>query len=103
MTFDHTPRLFRTPIRESTAQQENTFIAKNRPYLRTNNLLNSDALDISESDAVWLKGKGDEFYKKGDFWSAINAYSSSLESDQGMVQAISNRAASYLQIGEISR
>lgn len=29
--------------------------------------------------AEWLKNRGDSFYKLGDFQSALNAYSSSLE------------------------
>ena len=102
-TFKYTPRLFKTPMRESTINQEKDFVAKNRPHLHNNGLLNKDALDISESDPTWLKGKGDDFYRSGDFRSAINAYSSAFETDSTMVAALSNRAACYLQIGEAAR
>mmetsp|Transcript_53645 Transcript_53645/g.160605 ORF Transcript_53645/g.160605 Transcript_53645/m.160605 type:complete len:493 (-) Transcript_53645:393-1871(-) len=100
VTVKHTPRLFKTPSRESTAKQEQEFITKNRPFLRTNKLLNKDALDISQADPVWLKKKGDDFYMSGDFRSAINAYSTAFEADNSAIQALSNRAACYLQIGE---
>lgn len=36
---------------------------------------------LTRRAAVWLKGKGDEFYKGGDYRSAINAYTAALEAD----------------------
>ena len=102
-TFKYTPRLFKTPMRESTVNQEQDFIAKNRPHLHNHGLLNKDALDISETDPVWLKGKGDDFFRSGDYRSAINAYSSAFEADKTMLSALSNRAACYLKIGEPAR
>ena len=101
-TFKYTPRLFKTPSRESTIAQEEKFIIKNRPFLRTNLLLNKDGIDISDTDPFWLKTKGDEFYCCGDFLSAVHAYSSALECDKSMVQALSNRAACYLHLGKPS-
>ena len=62
-TFKYTPRLFKTPMRESTVQQERDFVAKNRPHLRTHGLLNKDALDVSDTDPQWLKGKGDDMFR----------------------------------------
>jgi len=47
-TFKYTPRLFKTPMRESTIKTEKEFVAKNRPHLHNNGLLNKDALDIGE-------------------------------------------------------
>ncbi|GMI48543.1 hypothetical protein TrCOL_g2427 [Triparma columacea] len=109
-TFKYTPRLFKTPMRESTVNQEKDFIAKNRPHLHNHGLLNKDALDISETDPVWLKGKGDDFFRSGDFRSAINAYSSAFEShdkkseiSKAALSALANRAACYLKIGEPAR
>jgi len=110
-TFKYTPRLFKTPMRESTVNQEKDFIAKNRPHLHNHGLLNKDALDISETDPVWLKGKGDDFFRSGDFRSAINAYSSAFEShdkNKGDISttalsSIANRAACYLKLGEPAR
>jgi len=109
-TFKYTPRLFKTPMRESTVSQEQDFIAKNRPHLHNHGLLNKDALDISETDPVWLKGKGDDFFRSGDYRSAINAYSSAFESydknseiSKTALSALANRAACYLKIGEPAR
>lgn len=37
--------------------------------------------DVSERDPIWLKGKGDEFYQKGDYKGAVNAYSAAIDID----------------------
>lgn len=97
-SFRHTPRLFKTPSRESTMKQEREFIMKNRSNLKKNVLLNN--VDIGDVDPVWLTSKGDDFYSKGDFCSAINAYSEALETDGTMVHALGSRAACYLRLRE---
>ena len=103
VTFGFTPRIFPTPARESKAEEENEWITKNRAHLRKNKALvgRLDALDFGETDPAWLKGKGDEFYRGGDFRSAISAYTSALELDPEMVSCLSNRAACYLRIAEL--
>lgn len=98
-TFRHTPRLFKTPSRESTVEQEQEFIVKNRANLSKNILLNANT-NISDVDPVWLNKKGDEFYNRGDHSSAINAYSEALEADETMVTALASRAACFLQLRE---
>ena len=57
-----------------------------------------------------MKGKGDDFFRSGDFRSAINAYSSAFEShdkkseiSKAALSALANRAACYLKIGEPAR
>ena len=102
-TFKYTPRLFKTPMRESTVKQEQEFVAKNRPHLHNNGLLNKDALDISDVDPVWLKGRGDDLFRGGDILGAINAYSSAFEADKTMVKAVANRSACYLKMQEGAR
>ncbi len=97
MQFRHTPRLFKTPSRESTKKQEQEFIIKNLSKLRGNALLTTDA-DVSNIDPVWLNSKGDEFYKRGDIGSAINAYTEALNADSTMIDILSNRAACYLHL-----
>ena len=97
-TFRHTPRLFKTPSRESTIKQEQEFIMKNRSNLKKNVLLND--VDIGDADPVWLNAKGDEFCGKGDFCSAINAYSEALAADETMVETLGKRAACYLHLRE---
>lgn len=95
-TFRHTPRFFKTPARESCAKQEQEFILKNRASLKTNKLLNVEK--IEETDPIWLKEKGDEFKRRGDYSSAINAYSDAIDADRGMIDVIASRGACYLQL-----
>ncbi|KAL3823286.1 hypothetical protein ACHAXA_003434 [Cyclostephanos tholiformis] len=96
--FRHTPRLFKTPSRESTVKQEQEFIVKNSSNLKMNALLNGR--DIGDVDPVWLTAKGDEFYIKGDYCSAINAFTEALRVDGTLVLALSGRAACYLHLRE---
>lgn len=99
--FIHTPRFFKTPRRESTQLREDTFIAKNRPFLKANKYFNTDETSkLEESDPVWLKQKGDNFYKVGDYLGAINAYSLAIEKDQTFFKAYMNRSLCYLIIDE---
>jgi tetratricopeptide (TPR) repeat protein len=113
-----TPRIFYTPMRESTKKMEQEFIIKNRHYLKNNQLLNRHALhqyDFEECSPLWLKAKGDEFYRNRDYLSAINAYTHAFEhglfvegSGGGEatvtdIHIIANRAACYLQLGESQR
>lgn len=48
--------------------------------------------------AVWLKGKGDDFYRSGDFASAVSAYSAALDIDSTLVSCLSNRSACYMHL-----
>merc|ERR1719230_841671 len=103
VTFGFTPRIFPTPARESKAAEENEWISKNRAHLRKNKALvgRLDALDFGETDPAWLQSKGDEFYRGGDFRSAISAYTSALELDPEFIPCLSNRAACYLRVAEL--
>jgi len=101
--FMNTPRLFKTPLRESAETREKKFITRNRPYLHKNKLLNNDTVDISERHPIWLKKKGDDFICNRDYHSAIHAYSSTLEIDNEFVQALGCRAACYLYLEEPER
>jgi len=35
-------------------------------------------IGVEDKDPLWLKDKGDHFYKRNDFHSAINAYTKSI-------------------------
>jgi tetratricopeptide (TPR) repeat protein len=48
--------------------------------------------------AMWLKGKGDDFFRLGDYFSAISAYSAALAEKSTFVAALLNRAACYLKV-----
>ncbi|KAL7476093.1 hypothetical protein ACHAW6_001974 [Cyclotella cf. meneghiniana] len=97
VAFRHTPRIFKTPSRESTAKREQEFILKNRTSLKGNALLNARN-GICDVDPMWSKTKGDEFMNQGDYCSAINAYSDALEADGTNVDALGSRASCYLHL-----
>ena len=98
LSFRHTPRLFKTPLRQSTKKREEEFIMKNRSKLRDNALLNDT--DVSNVDPIWLTSKGNDFYQRGDIGSAINAYSQAICADDTMVETLLARAACYLDLRE---
>ena len=98
LSFTH--RAFPTPKRESKREEEEEYLAKNAAYLRKRN---PDARNIAEYHPMWLKGKGDDFYRRGDFQSAISAYSSALDADPTCLAALSNRAACRLQVRDFAR
>ncbi|CAM9793698.1 unnamed protein product, partial [Hapterophycus canaliculatus] len=105
-----TTRLFPTPLRESKVADESAWIMKNRRHLHKNKSLvgrlpageagggEALPLDISETDPVWLKGRGDDLYTGGDFLAAVNAYTAALDADPRAAACLSNRAACYLHL-----
>ena len=106
--IEFTERFFPTPARESKLQEENDWLAKNGAHVgkrwgqKRDDPGTGDARDISERDPMWLKGKGDDFYRAKDFQSAANAYTAAIAVDKEdpMVPALSNRAACYLRMGK---
>ena len=99
IVFRNTPRLFKTPSRESTQLQERKFILKNRTNnLSTNALLNGS--DICDADPAWLAKRGDEFCSSRDFGSAINAYSAALSMDNSLAHVLAGRAKCFLSLRE---
>jgi dyslexia susceptibility 1 candidate gene 1 protein len=48
--------------------------------------------------AVWLKGKGDDFYRSGDYAGASNAYTAAIDLDASNAACYSNRSACYLHL-----
>lgn len=111
-----TTRLFPTPLRESKVADESAWIMKNRRHLHKNKSLvgrlpaadsksagggggrDGVPADISETDPVWLKGRGDDLYRGGDFLGAVNAYTAALDADPKAAACLSNRAACYLRL-----
>ena len=101
-----TERFFPTPMRESKMQEENEWLAKNGAHVgkrwgqkrKDGDRNAADTRDISERDPMWLKGKGDDFYRAKDFASAVNAYTAAIEVDpeEPLLAALANRAACYL-------
>ena len=52
----------------------------------------------THDQAMWLKLRGDHFYRTRDYRAAINAYTSCLELDERNAQALSNRAVCSLRL-----
>ncbi|OWZ21780.1 hypothetical protein PHMEG_0003610 [Phytophthora megakarya] len=100
-----TPRAFPTPSRESKAAEEEDWLLKNRKHINKHQGLNrTSEYDISETDPMWLKAKGDDFFLSKDFQSATNAYAEAISSTSNdnsdlIVTCLSNRAACLLQLG----
>ena len=99
-TFKHTPRPFQTPARESTITTEREFLLKNKPSL-LNGCGDTKSSDVGDVDASWIAKKGEEFFAKGDYRSAVSAFSTSLKRDSTMIEAMVHRAASHLQLGDV--
>ena len=57
---------------------------------------NNIYIDIEDKDPLWLKDKGDHFFNRNDYLSAINAYSKSLEFDKEFLMGRLNRATTWL-------
>ena len=55
-------------------------------------------IDVEDKDPVWLKDKGDHFYKRNDYHSALNAYSKALEYDKEFLMGRLNRATTWLRV-----
>ncbi|CAM9690773.1 unnamed protein product, partial [Phaeothamnion confervicola] len=126
-----TPRVFPTPLRESKTAEEEEWVIRNHAHLRRNRVPGVKALDIAESDPVWLKAKGDDFYRSGDLQSAASAYTAALDATADdpaataaagraagsggahsdadaavaarTVACLSNRAACYLRLAELEK
>ncbi|KAI8822538.1 uncharacterized protein EV422DRAFT_524364 [Fimicolochytrium jonesii] len=60
----------------------------------------TDANGIDETNPIFLKDKGNAFYRTGNFEAAINAYSAALKLDPDSLPCLSNRAASYLHLSQ---
>ena len=55
-------------------------------------------INIEDKDPLWLKDKGDHFYNRNDFHSAVNAYGKSLEFDKEFLMSRLNRATTWLKV-----
>ena len=89
--FDH------LPARESQH--------KEAPYPKSKKMTKDEKdqqqfIDIEDKDPLWLKDKGDHFYKRHDYHSALNAYSKSIENDKEFLMSRLNRGTTFIRIRE---
>lgn len=74
---------------------------KEAPYPKSKKMdkqKNDEFVNIEDKDPLWLKDKGDHFYRRNDFHSAINAYSKALENDKEFLMARLNRATTFIRM-----
>ena len=90
-------------MRESKIAEEDDWIAKNRRHLKKHGVLGAkgkkgNGVDPSEEDPNWLKARGDDFVRGGDYRSALNAYSAAIDGDEHMLACYSNRSTCYFKL-----
>ncbi|XP_046545728.1 dynein axonemal assembly factor 4-like isoform X2 [Haliotis rubra] len=93
----HTPRVFPTPVRESQAPMEEEWLRKQAEARKTVELADAD-LSEEEKNPLWLRDKGNEFFKAGDYQAAVNAYTHAIRLRNQMPGLYSNRAACHLKL-----
>lgn len=106
ITFTHTTRP--TPARADNKDAVGPNDApRSKPVLKR--VHNPDAVDIGDQNPVWLKDRGDQYFSRGDFVSAVNAYTAAISLDDDEYVATiaervatyySNRAACYFQMSK---
>jgi len=70
---------------------------KEPPLPKTTQIQKTGKEDDTENP-LWLKDKADEFYRNGDYFSAINAYSSAYRKKNDFIECLTNRACCYLRL-----
>lgn len=94
-----TPRQFTTAARESTAQQEEEWLAKMAAARKIKPPETADG-SINERNPEFLKDKGVDFFKAGNYEAAINVFSEAISLNKNLPHLYSNRAACYLSLGD---
>ena len=75
---------------------------KEPPYPKSKKLDDKkrDALgyvDVEDKDPVWLKDKGDHFFKRFDYNAAIHTYTKALKEDPEFLMGKLNRATAFIK------
>lgn len=99
-----TPRVFPTAARESKALEEQEWLTKMAAARKISTPKDKDSAEtINERNPEFLKDKGVEFFKNGNYEAAINAFSEAIKLNPSLPQLFSNRAACCLAIGEYDK
>ncbi|KDR14473.1 hypothetical protein L798_11644 [Zootermopsis nevadensis] len=97
-----TARAFPTPQRESQAPEEEEWLKKQAEARRRVGFVVED-LSPDELDPVWLKEKGDNFFKLGNYLGAVSAYSHAISIGSKMPALYMNRAAAHMALGNLHK
>jgi hypothetical protein len=92
-----TPRDRPTAARESEDEKYRNHMKRQRAIKASLDKLH-DSKGVEEESAIFLKEKGNIFYKHEDYEGAINAYTSALELEPENIGCLSNRSACYLKL-----
>lgn len=92
-----TPRDRPTAARETEDEKYRNHMKRQMAIKETLDKL-KDSKGIEEQNAIFLKEKGNNFFKQENYEAAINAYTSAIELEPENIGCISNRAACYLKL-----
>ena len=96
-----TPRIFPTAARESKEQEEQEWLTKMAAARKISAPKDKESGEtINERNPEFLKDKGVEFFRAGNYEAAINAFSEAIKLNPHFPQLFSNRAACCLAVGE---
>jgi len=92
-----TPRDRPTAARESEDEKYRNHMKRQRAIKASLDKLH-DSKGVEEESAIFLKEKGNIFFKHEDYEGAINAYTSALELEPENIGCLSNRSICYLKL-----